>query len=338
MGNRMSSLPISRYCPKASALSEQYGSGRSAAMGTTFHALCSDPKSEETLRLCKRLTDEEMQEIMLWHKPADVELEDGQVLKYADAMKEFEVALDEQGNYTEDLSKAVTVGHVDCAWIVEVGDWGRKVAYVPDLKRSSFTVKDGVESLQLKAYGRATALKFGCEAYVPGIWACEDGHYMWGPMVDLDSPEAEEDRQLIIAAATHTEGTAISGPHCTDTPCYGRSHCPEHLLPAMELIKHGELETITEGTSMEMDNEAALKLLTLAKSTETALKVMQEAVKAHAKRLPIVDEEAGKHYCASQKKGRKSLDRAGLEKEYPGILKEFEKVSGPITSMGWRKI
>jgi len=108
----------------------------------------------------------------------------------------------------------------------------------------------------------------------------------------------------------------------------------------MEMIQEeGVLALIAEGRNHEdMSNEDALRLLTVTKSTETALKVMQEAVKAHAKRLPIVDEEAGKHYCASQKKGRKSLDRAGLEKEYPGILKEFEKVSGPITSMGWRKI
>lgn len=336
MGNRMSSLPVARYCPKSPRLGEQYGAGRPAIMGSAFHAMASDPRSEETATLFMQLTDDEAQTVMTWHKPADVDLGE-HTLKYSEAIKEFEVALNSQCGYCLSTDPdCMTVGHVDMAWIVET-DFER-IAYVPDMKKSEWTVKTAPEkSLQILAYGIATALKFGCDGFVPGIWACTEGTWDWGDIIHLDSDECRAACKLIVHSATN-EGEAVMGAHCNDD-CYGRLHCSDWLLPGL-LAMHGPsgLAGMCEGSAGEMTNAEALELVLLSKRTEDALKVIKENIKAFARRHPIVDEASSKRYAANEMRGRLSLDRAALEEDYPGLFDRYQKRGRPSVQVRWKNL
>ncbi len=336
MGNRMSSLPVSRYCPKASKLGEKYGAGRAALMGSTFHAVCSDPGGEETKLLLMQLTESEMEDILQWHKPTDIDLGDT-VLSYAIADKEFEVALNSQaGRCAADDPDCITVGHVDCAWVVET-EWSR-IAYVCDLKKSEWTVKTAPEkSLQLLAYGLATAQKLECDSFCVGIWACMEGGYDWSDIIELDGDVAKDAWERVKHAAMNTEGEARTGAHCSDD-CYGRLHCEEHLLPGAMALQPDTLAAMQEDSEDEMNNATALELLLLSKSVEDVLKVVKGNLKAYARRQPIVDEASGKRYCAVESRGKMGLDKAQLERDQPGLLDKYQRRGNPFPTMKWKNI
>ena len=157
VGNRMSSLPVSRFCGLAGKLGSQYGSGRAAAMGTAFHALCAENGSGDPL---EGLTDKERETVLSWQQPTTLQVPDGPLLHYESADKETAVALDADGRYVPpDSPIAACVGHVDFFWHVnsaggEPSDSNklarRSVVYVADIKKSSFTAS-GPGSLQLVA-------------------------------------------------------------------------------------------------------------------------------------------------------------------------------------------
>ena len=180
MGNRSSSLPIAQYCSASAVLGAKHGAGRAAAMSTAFHARSA--QSDGWRALFTLLSPAERETIDGWHLPEDVELEDGTVLRYAEAYKEEQVMLDSQGDYTEDPEEAVCTGHFDIAWVIEhenvpdddqiEGDAAQpmRVLYLADLKKTDWSSVGGVSSLQLLSYAFAFASKHKCDAFVLGIW------------------------------------------------------------------------------------------------------------------------------------------------------------------------
>lgn len=306
LGHRMSSLPIAQFCPKSPGLS-QVGSGRAAAVSSAVHALwAGDDRAPSMLA---RLTDEEQAEIGNWTRPTDVVV-GTQVLRYADAVKEIEVAIDARGEYVSAGSPyALSVGHIDFVWILTLAD-GRRIAYVADLKRSEWTTLDGPRSLQLVAYGIAIASRELCDAFVCGIWSLSDSSWEWGDMIECDSERFRQLSQRVVAAALNTAGDYGMGNHCTG--CYGRLRCPAYLLPPSQAVS--ELSPFAEG-GVPITGENAAYVLLLAKRAADTADAAIDAVKAAAKQgLKVLDNERGMQYRAVACKGKMGLDKEELQK------------------------
>jgi hypothetical protein len=200
-------------------------------MGRVFHATCADPKGD----YLTELTTEEAKTVCQWRKPVDAPLDNGIVLKYEDAEKEIEVCLDEYGDYTDDPEKALVIGHLDMAWVLD------GTAYIGDIKKSEWTT-EGPETLQLHSYGMAYAQKHDCDNYVLGIWAAIEGRWTWSNQL-FDLTLGAASTWAKIARAASNEGEAVTGPHCRS--CYARLHCPEHCLPAA--LASTDLAPVAEG-------------------------------------------------------------------------------------------
>jgi hypothetical protein len=289
--NRMSILDVSRYCPAAGRLSEQYGAGVAAAVGRAFHArIAKDPSWED---MVARLPDEQRSEVLALYAPPDVlsiPVQGGSVnVAMSEAEHELEVTLD-----VGDLVPAECVGHLDLAWHID------DLAVVVDLKRTRWACPEGPASLQLQAYGLAYAVKRECSFYVPAIWDCTEGELIPGKVTRVDDGPFE----AIISAALNTTGEAVTGDHCRH--CYARMHCPEYLLP-------GALATTTLGpaaTGAIENNEDALKCLRVKESMDTLSKAVEKNLKAWAERNGgIVDPEKGKVWGPTQCAGRKGFSK-----------------------------
>jgi hypothetical protein len=333
MGNRMSSLPIAEFCGQAPLLSSA-GSGRPAAMSKAFHAMCA--KSVDASALMARLTEEERAEVATWKKPADVsipQLADPSgniVLTYEAAEKELEVGLDAQGQYCAASDPdCVTVGHLDFAWCVEVD--GQRFAFVADIKRSEFTVSEGPESLQLQAYGLAYASKVGASAFVTGIWGAVEGRWWWAEgCVEVDSFDALDITQRVLAAAQNVGGDYAMGPHCRG--CYGRLRCPAYVIAPSHAA--GELAPFT-ATGAIISGEKAGELLQLTKRVKDMAEKVEGELKERVRRGLVITDGNGKVWRPSQSEGRKSLSKeamvaAGLDPE------QFMAQGKPYETWRWQ--
>lgn len=325
---RVSSLPILEFCGPAGELS-QGQARREAAMSSAFHAVCA--KSPNASELCMRLTADEMQTIMGWHKPINVDLGQGRILRYEDAEKEFALALTADGEYCDpDDPAAVVVGHPDMCWVIQIGSM--KVAYVGDIKRSEFTVNDGPESLQLHGYAQSYASKHGCDAYAVGIWAAIEGRWTWGEIVDLLSPEALAYQRRVIAAATNHSTEYAMGPHCRS--CYGRLKCPAWLLPPE--LAATKLAPVAQGGTITQDNAAEL-LLTYQAFIDTAKRV-EENLKEYARRHGgIVDPKTGKVWRPVVCQGRESVSVARVREHFGDDADRVVVQGKPYEQYKWVK-
>lgn len=330
MGHRMSALPIAKYCGRSPVLGSQYGAGRGAVMGRAFHA--STAGEPDAASLLARLTEAELEQVTQWHRPGDIEVNGG-TLTYADATKEVEVALDCDGMFTADIEHATTVGHLDFAWVVERGD--KKIAYVADIKRSEWTVSSGTDSLQLRTYGYAWAMRHDCDAFCVGIWAATEGEWQWSDMFDMfdDGPVIWEE----IKAAATTPDEAITGTHCTG--CWSRFHCAEHLLPA-SLPSNPDyvLAKFTEGGEGLQTQADARKALELVKAMEHVLKVAKSGTQEWARRNGgILNEDGSKRYLPIITKGRASLDAKSLKADHPDVAAKYTKTGSSFDTFRWVK-
>lgn len=299
MGHRMSSLPVVQFCGMAGKLSAM-GSGRSAAQSSAFHATCAG--AENAYELCSRLTQEEMEEIQFWKRPTDVDLGNGRILRYADAEKELEVGIDLSCSHaTADDPDCISVGHLDFAWVVTT-DAGLRIAYVADIKRSEYTVTEGVASLQLHAYGLAYASKHRCDAYVVGLWAAVEGRWQWSDIIDLESKEALTLSRRVVAAALNTTQEYAMGPHCRG--CYGRLRCPAWILPPE--LSSTKLAPLAEG-NIALNNDNAADLLLTYQRYEDAAKVVASALKEFAVRNGGIRDGRGKVWKPVVCQGRESV-------------------------------
>lgn len=324
-GHRMSHLPVAQFCGVAAPLSERYGAGRAAVVSSFFHAVCAGSASAPALRA--KLTDEELEEVGAWHKPATVVLYDGAVtLDYASAEKELEVMLTEDGEHTHVADKAITIGHLDFAWARDYE--GRRVAFVADIKKSRWTVSSP-NTLQVQAYGWAYAKLIGADAFVPGIWAAEEGEWMWGDWVDLNDFDAIDVWARIKHAALNN-GEANTGPHCRN--CYARMHCPEFLFPKDDRLN--ALVAFSEGIEPTPLQVADAYLA--AQAMEDIAKRIKENAKEYARRGGEIVAADGRKLVMSERQGRAGFDVKALKAEAPELAAKFATRGEPYVVPMWK--
>lgn len=325
---RMSALPIAQYCGLASKLYAQHGAGRPAAMSTAFHALCAGNDGPML-----SLTRPEREELKAWKRPADVVL-DHIRLAYDDAEKECEVALSAAG-YPCLAEDAMSVGHLDFAWVKQVGT--RRVAFVGDIKKSRWTTVDGPETLQLHAYGMAYAQMRDCDAWTTGIWLPVDGEWMWSINAVTLGSQAHAALWSLISWACDTSEpsrqSASTGAHCSN--CYARLHCPEFTLPAV--LSMTELAPVAEGIIPSPQKAAdMLRWIAALDGDNGLLSKAKEQLKEWVRRGELTVADGDKVWGPVKMPGRKSLDRSKLEATV-GDLSGFETNGADYDQFRWMK-
>lgn len=331
MGHRMSSLPLTQFCGQAPAIREKFSGSadRPAVQSSYFHAVCAG-RAEEAARLRPQLTPEQLEDVDGWFKPAPCVLEypEGKIsLDYADATKELEVRIDEDGEWCEDPIKAMSVGHLDFAWTREYG--GARVAFIADIKRTKWTVRDP-NSLQLLAYGWAYSKFIGADAFVPGIWAAQEGEWAWGDWVSMSELDNLDLWWRIRHAATNT-GPASTGPHCRD--CFVRLHCPQFVFPeAPEQLRH--LSVFSEN-GPEPDPVNVADAVLWAQSVKDVADRILENAKEYAKRGNEVRAADGRKWSVTMRAGNSYLDRKKLDKEHPGLAEQYMRKGNPYPVATW---
>ena len=325
---RPSALGVAEFCPTSVALSEASGISRAAVMSSAWHAKLAgdDTKIGE-------LHPDERKEVSTWGAPTPAKVSlDGDTwlgLDYESADKELHVKVWERDTL-------ITEGTLDFAWTRDVA--GRKWAFVADLKRSTWAIPDGPDCLQLAAYGHAYAALRGCVGYTPGLWSGTDSEWAWGRPVDLTSPEAldlwlrlkrsarNDARQL-----TGDKARAVTGAHCK--ACYGRMRCPEWAVLGSFTYDGGKV--VDEIREVSEDNAAEL-LLEAEAAIEHAERI-KENVKAYVERGgSVVDAATGKRFLPVVTKGRESLDKEALLKDYPDAVKYWRR-GKPGQQFRWSK-
>lgn len=320
-GNRISLLPITRFCGKSGVLSEEHGAGRPAAMSTAFHARMADPSSEDTRRKLLLLTEKERQDISLWKKPADVPIWGGQILSYSTAEKEVPVALSQAGDFVEN-GECLTSGTLDMGWVLP------GVVYVGDIKKSRWTV-DGPDTLQLQAYAWAYARKHQRTRFATGIWIAEEGEWQWSEEVDMESFKGLETWELIAHAASNRDPEARTGPHCSG--CYARLHCAEHLAPAA--LAETWLAPATKG---EIEPGELVSMLLVAERVQALIERVKEHAQIAVDRGVELRAPDGRVYKAIHCKGRDGFDYPALLRDHPEMNKYFFK-GKPYFQHRWSK-
>lgn len=330
---RFSRLPVLQYCGQSQLLGEQGAGSRASAIGSAFHAKCAalhhPEHAMEALALYSRLSDDERALVDELIPPTDVEV-NGHILAYETATKEHPCAL-----YTaapEGVARmpprgeqvVAVQGTTDLFWIHE------DIAYVADIKRTSFTAPDGPASLQVIGYAISVAEEYGCQGYYPGIWDATEGEWLWGAYVDVWSEEAEGNRKRVLAAALNHGGEYNVGTHCSG--CYARSKCPQFLLP-LDLV----------GTSLEpftriggITNENAVQALVLAQRAADTAKAVRGMLEQYARdNGGVLDVERNKVWKPCKTKGRASLDRKALETAEPELAQRYMKFGVDFETFKW---
>ncbi len=325
--NRISRLPIAEFCGRSGDLDN--GSGRAAQMSTAFHAMC-EGDAEKIARALSLLTAAEVATIKEWERPVEVVFDDGTKLSYDSAEKESTVGLDARGRFCLDPEKAIVMGHLDMAWIRHVGDASQVSAFVGDIKKTKWTTLDGPESLQLHGYGFALAAREGATHYCPGLWIAEDGEWVWGELVDLESSKAADIWGRILHASQNQGGEYRTGGHCSS--CWSRLKCPAYLLP---FERFDSLAPLSGG---ELTNDKVLDLLVTAQRAEATVKVAIDFCKEYARRHGIDDPSTGKSYRAVQCSGRESVDTKKVLADIPDARERgWFKKGAPYDMMRWVK-
>lgn len=328
IGHRMSALPHAQLCGLSAHLGRQYGAGRSAAMGSAFHALCS---GLEAKKWCGRLTDEELAEVRSWHKPAPF-LCNGLTYQYETALVESEVRVDVDGRYTTDDARALTVGHPDMRWHGTTHA-GRRLLIVGDIKRSHWTAKP--DSLQLLAYAyaaakadEATGLLEELPIVVVGVWSATDGTWRWAPELDLADPFVEARVWFQIKAAAEAGPDATTGDHCSS--CYSRLHCKEWFAPLVD-----GLEGFREGE--RLTPEQAESWLLKIKAVEDTAERIKRNIQAQSREAGGFSRADGKRYLPTLQSGSVRFDAKEFAKDFPELHQSYQRQGSPFEKWMWRK-
>ncbi len=337
-GNRMSSLPIVQYCSAAGVLGNKHGAGRAAAMSSAFHAVAAEQDEADTL--LGMLTDAERAEIDRWYMPTDVTLADGTVLRYVESVREFETMLDVEGDYTDDPEGITSIGHPDMRWIAqhEIDGQPCKVCYIGDLKKTDYSSPDGVESLQLLAYGFAEASRNDCDAFCVGIWNLTDGGWDWGELIELGF-ESIPLLNRILRAAQNTDGKYTTGNHCRN--CWDRLHCQEYLVPVQD--PEAALYPLSQPGAITEQN--ALQMLGLVQRAKKLLPACEDQLKAYARSIGGIPDGDGKVWKEKVGKGGKMvMDKSRfikhMEDEHEELTRDFyyETKGGSPMGFAWCKV
>lgn len=323
---RPSSLGVAEFCPRAVELNEQSGISRAAIISTAWHAKLAGNDT-----LIGELHPEERKEVATYGVPCDTFAKTEQdglsdvKLDYESAEKELHVKVWER----DDL---LTEGTLDFAWVRDVG--GQRWAFVADLKRNTWAIPDGPDCLQLAAYGHAYAALRGCVGYTPGLWSGTDSEWTWGTPVDLTSPEALDLWLRLKRAAKNDhrlktkedDKRFVTGAHCG--ACYGRQRCPEYAALA---VVDGKAEEVS------IDERSAAEWLLKAKAMTELAERITDNVKVFSSRGGIVKDPAtGKVFLPVTTKGRESLDKEALLKDYPDASRYWRR-GKPGQQFAWRK-
>lgn len=320
-GNRISLLPVSRFCGLAAKLSEQHGAGRAAAMSSAFHAHASGaPDAKAKLA---QLTPQELTTISTWEKPTPVTV-NGEELTYETADKEQPVGITADGEWAES-GEVVTCGTLDFAWC------RARIAYIADMKKSRWTTS-GPDSLQLLAYGWAWAKKHGCHSFCVGLWIIEDSEWQWSSKVySVTDFDALDLWSAIKHAALNNDGQASFGAHCGS--CYARLHCPEWTMPAA--MADTVLGAVAQGGELSPDKLAeAVEYVQRIKGVIE--RVEEQAREAVRRGVPVVHPVTGKAWKPTPTKGRESLDQQALFVAMPEA-KRFIKRGESFMTFRWVK-
>lgn len=314
-GNRPSSLPVARFCARSPALN--LGAGRAAALSSVWHARAAGKDWQDAYN---RLTEEEREDIDSWQLPRTftAAIRVGKVvasrdLSYSDAVKEMECGLNEYcGWSTKESPDCLTAGTCDFHWIV-----GRRL-FVADLKKSVYTEPDGPNSLQVKCYALALAAYYGdkVDGYYTGIWAAEEGVWMWGEYTALDSEQCAQDWAEVKAAALNIDGDYNVGPHCRK--CYARTRCPAYLIPPEQA--EGLLAKYFTG---ELDTARAYELLSFLERIDKLSETGWKIVEAHEELFGGIPDGNGRVWRSVDVKGKMRLDRAALERDHPELVRKY---------------
>lgn len=330
MANRMSSLPITQFCSAAGVLGRKHGSGRAAAMSTAFHALCAEEKGAELL--FNRLTDEEKTEILTWNKPEDYTTTTGEVLKYADAVKEEVVGFTKElVSSVDESSKSDCIGHMDMCWVVDGPPHRRKTVYVGDIKKSEWSSPDGPNSLQMMAYGIGAVLKYKADAFCCGHWVVSESRWHWGQVWDWSGIDTARQVDVVLAASWNTDGEYSTGPHCRG--CWDRLHCKEYLLPVSN--PKSALAPMSKPGGITKDN--AYQCLSNYKAAEDFLKAVKQNLQAWAERNGGIHDGAGKVWGPGSGRNGVRLDTKALEKDNPELVARYRREYTTAPVCRWRK-
>lgn len=320
---RFSRLPVLQYCGQSQLLGEQGAGSRASAIGSAFHAKCAalhhPEHAMEALALYSRLSDDERALVDELIPPTDVEV-NGHILAYETATKEWPCVL-----FVTELDGVRAVeGTTDLFWIHD------NIAYVADIKRTSFTAPDGPASLQVVGYAISVAEEHECQGYYPGIWDATEGEWLWGAYVDLWSEEADDNRKRVLAAAANHGGEYNMGGHCSQ--CYARSRCPQYLLP-LDLASTS-LEPFTRVGGVT--NENAVQALLLAQRAADTAKAVRGLLEQYARDSGgVLDVERNKVWKPCKTKGRASLDRKALETAEPELAQRYMKFGSDFETFKW---
>lgn len=330
---RMSALPLLQYCGKAQDISATGAGGRSSAIGTAFHALCS--KAPDAEQLAARLSDKEREQLaeLIPPKPILVgtSFDTSVELTYEEAHKEVRVLVREDLMPVMSEEDAFLTGTVDLFWVFG------KTLYVADIKKTSFAAPDGPASLQVIGYAVALLSILESEGleidgYYTGIWDATEGQWEWSDYVDIWSNEHQLNCDRVLGAARNYGGEFNLGSHCRS--CYGRTRCPQYLLPpdvAGEMLEQFKKEG---GISPETALPALLAAQRAVDSGEEVIRLL----KAYADQSGgIPDPSSGKVYAPITCKGRVTLDRARLESENPELVERYSRTGTSYQQFRWLK-
>jgi hypothetical protein len=299
-------------------------------MSTAFHALCDGgPDGKKKLAL---LSEEEREKIEQWYKPTPLDAL-GFSLEYAAAQTEIEVGLSPDGNFCTDAEKAMTIGHCDMYWVVQVdlGDGTLvKCVVVGDIKKTRWTTPDGPASLQVLAYGYALAQMVGADAFVPALWLAEEGEWVVGKTVGMFDLGTAELWELIRYAATNDSAEFSSGPHCKE--CWSRLNCPKWM------VRYDDSLAVPGTVDGDLTPASALGLLLGAKQMEETAKAAKEYLQAWVDRNGPVPDGNGKHWAPVSTKGRESgMTPKELRERMGEAAKHYIKRGKPGTQYRWVK-
>lgn len=327
---RMSSLPLLQYCGQSQIVSATGGGGRNSAIGHAFHARCSG--DEKAAEMALRLSDKERDTLDSLIPPTPITV-NGAELHYAAAHKEQRVLMDEslQALNPDDEELAFLTGTVDLYWVVDAS--GQRTVYVADIKKSKYACPDGSASLQVVGYALAIASALSADYYYVGIWDATDGEWDWSECFDVWSSDHQLNVDRVLAAANNYGGEYNVGSHCHG--CWGRSRCPQFLMP-LELAE-GMLEPFTRPEGLTSETALAA-MLTAERVLETATRV-KDLAKAYARDIDgLVDPAAGKVYAPVSCKGRANLDRSSLERDHPELVQSYTKYGSNYEQFKWLNI
>lgn len=318
MTARFSRLPVLQYCGQAQRLGELGAGSRASAIGTAFHAKCSEaPEFEQHYA---RLTPEERDLVDVLIRPTPITVNDVE-LSYDTAHKERKVSL------VNSSGEVVCAGTADLYWLHD------GILYCADIKRTSFTAPDGPRSLQVIGYAHALCEELGAAGYFPGIWDATEGEWQWGEYVETLTEQYEENHATLVAAAMNAGGEYNVGPHCGQ--CYARKQCPQYLMP-LELAETSLAPFTAPGG---ITNENAAEALLLAKRAADTADAVIDRIKQHVKdNGAVVHEATGKMWRGKEQRGRAGLDSKALEADHPELVQRYTKFGNPFSVYRWVNI